>query len=115
MRLNEVFSRDDVANIVEWAHGHPVEAFGCNLETFDPKKVAKMSATRKALFFGEHGYSMCNLKASFGEMQVVITGDGGVSYQNWSGCRFPMAQPLKVYELVLRRMKPELFKEDVDG
>jgi cytochrome c biogenesis protein ResB len=38
-------------------------------------------------------------------MKIVIYTNGMVQYKNWSGCAFPMLEPLKIYEILASKQK----------
>jgi len=117
--LDEMFSKDDIVKLIELSDRllKPDEEleFEVEIETFDMEAVENLSPAQHAVFCMEHGFATSRLVARYGHMQLVISSTGDVSSQNWGDCRFPIRKPLEVYELVLRRMKPELFEEKMKG
>jgi len=110
MNLDQIFSREDVAVLIECAHGRRFENFDCELVTFDAERVKSLTPVQQAMFHMDHD-SEQELVVRFGDHQfpdwkVVITMGGDLSYRNVGGdVRHRFAQPLRAYDLVVRRFK----------
>jgi hypothetical protein len=109
-KLTDIFSKDDCVKLIEYCHGEnnigEVEGV---LHTYDMDKLDDLDETRKAVFLTENGAIESKLEVTFceGHMKIVIASNGEISYQNFSGCRFPLKEPLKAYEFILKKMKEE--------
>ena len=112
-QLDQIFSRDDIEKLIEYADGRHTNDFECEVVTFDLDKIKDLKETEKVLFNIDHGAEQ-ELIVSFGKSdeenfynyQLIIRSNGDIAYMNYSGCRFRFNQPLEVYELVL-----DIFKK----
>jgi len=111
--LNEIFSKDEVTQIVEYACGHKLikkELKETELQTTNIKEFGKMTDTQKALYCMENTlqqlvvpiYGIVN-KRKMVCSEVAIHSNGSVVCRNMGGCSFRLHQPLEVYEIVLKK------------
>ena len=105
LQLDKIFSREDVAKLIELADGiQPESDFECEIFTYELGELKECNDTQRALFLIEHGRAKQELIASFGRhgctyfhFKLVISSDGDISYLNMGGCRFRPEKPLEFY------------------
>ena len=123
--LDKLFSREDILRLIELADGTRWEDVNIKMRLDLGKLDEAPDSVQKMLYLMDNGRARQKLVAEFGKeafpsgvvmprMQIVLDSSGELSLQNFGDCRFRLDKPLEAYELVLRRMRPELFKNQED-
>jgi hypothetical protein len=113
MTLDKIFTKEDIRALVYAATGkvRGFEDIEIELETFDLKAIAKAPDYVRLPFYADHGTTKSRLVARTKDgFSIAVTNDGDISYRNEGDVRFKLCDPLICYQLVLQRMRPELFR-----
>jgi hypothetical protein len=116
--LDKIFSEEDITLLIEYADGRKHDNFEYEIETFDHENIGRTMLHMKNGLCEQRLIARFHYPKNEGsddgygypEMMLVIGNDGDVSFQNLGNCRFRLHEPLKAYELMLRRLRPELFE-----
>jgi len=121
VNILDLFSKDDAKYITLHAAGHQYEMLDANLYNNNLEDVREKAKTdpRTKMWLMDHGTSQeivikvvrkNNPDKKWDYFELIIDSDGGVKLGNLGECTLPLKNPLLVYERVLRKFRPEIFK-----
>lgn len=109
--LGDIITKEDAAKIVLHAIGREatekelqeseVETIEEFLQTDDPED--KLQGHQLIIPLYQHK------TIEYPTMKIVIYANGLVQYKNWSGCVFPILNPIEIYKIIIS--KEEEFKK----
>lgn len=101
--LGNIITKDDASQIVLHAIGRnaterellesEVEYIDDVLETDEPEE--KINTHRLIIPLYQHK------QYEFPTMRIVIYANGMIEYQNFSGCTYPLMNPIEIYKIIL--------------
>lgn len=103
--LGDIITKEEAAKIVEYAIGREatekelqeseVETIEEFLQTGEPED--KIQGHQMIIPLYQHE------EYDYPNMRIVISINGLVQYQNWSGCTFPLLNPIEIYKIILSK------------
>ena len=103
--LGDIISKEEAAQIVLYAIGREateqelqeseVESIEEFLQTDDPED--KLQGHKLIIPLYQHE------TYDYPTMKIVIYANGLVQYKNWSGCVFPILNPIEIYKIIISK------------